>query len=368
MKFKQMVLTRLMMVLLPLGAGAQGIHIGTGAKFMVTGAASLVINNGGLVNDGSFSAGDGTVVFTGTAAAGVTGIGGAAALAFRNVTINKTAGEVQLNRDVSISDKITMTSGNLQLNRHTLDLLTTGSIIGEGNQSYMTGINAGRIVRKATLSPPTFINPGNIGLALLPDAAGVYIIVRMHTVENLPGGGKSVLRNFSISYPAVVPASLNYFFYFLDGELNGNEPQSLVPYGSDRAGLPLTVLNGASYGSFGNMVYDYSAPAVGHITAGARAIVPGKSAQVSKSSAGTVGLSGIRAYPNPAHDVVTLDVNSLTEGPVAIDLYDQSGRLREQKVVQCAAGKNSIVWDISKYGTGIYYASFAGKSIKIVKE
>ena len=116
---------------LPLCLHAQGLHLTPEIHLVMNGAPALVLNNASLVNDGNLDAGNGAVLFAGDAATGRSFIGGATPIAFYDLTIGKSANDLRLNNNVAVSGRITLGSGNLQLNNYTLDLGSSGIIIGK---------------------------------------------------------------------------------------------------------------------------------------------------------------------------------------------------------------------------------------------
>jgi hypothetical protein len=77
------------MALLPCVLHAQGLRIGRGASVVVQGNASLVLNDAALINDGHFSAGNGTVAFTADELKSNAFIGGISRTAFNSVQLNR---------------------------------------------------------------------------------------------------------------------------------------------------------------------------------------------------------------------------------------------------------------------------------------
>ena len=81
---KKLISPFLLIFIINIGINAQGIIIGSGATLNVNGAGNLVINNGGLSNAGTFTAGTGTVALTGTAQPTSTSLSGTSPLNFFN--------------------------------------------------------------------------------------------------------------------------------------------------------------------------------------------------------------------------------------------------------------------------------------------
>ena len=83
---------------------AQGIKISSGASLVMNGSANLVLSNSGLTNNGQFSPGIGTVVFSGNSATSGSFINGSSSTGFYNLTLNKSANGIQLGRNITLSN------------------------------------------------------------------------------------------------------------------------------------------------------------------------------------------------------------------------------------------------------------------------
>ena len=137
----------------------------------VTAAGDLSLGNqiGGVIHlggnwtrtTGNFYPNSRTVNFTGNAATQT--ISGTGALNFVHVTIDKTAGVVSMNNDVSISGNLIFQNGNLVLNGKTLNY--SGGILG------ITTTNGG-IVGSAALSKLNFTASSQITINLI--ASDIY--------------------------------------------------------------------------------------------------------------------------------------------------------------------------------------------------
>jgi hypothetical protein len=120
---------------------SDNIHIGQDANLTLGNNASLNVR-GNFVNNGNVNTGNGLVNFTGNSAVQI--IRGTGALNFSNVKIDKSAGKVSLNNDISISGTLEFQQGNLDLNGKTLNYsggygitTTNGGLIGDAVQSKL---------------------------------------------------------------------------------------------------------------------------------------------------------------------------------------------------------------------------------------
>ncbi|MBL7718415.1 MAG: T9SS type A sorting domain-containing protein [Flavipsychrobacter sp.] len=199
---------------------AQGLYVTPSTQVVVSGNAFLVLSNCDLHQDGTFAPGTGTVKFSGSSAA--TGIYGSN-VGLYNMTLDEATSDVVLNTDVSVSNNLNMLSHHVELNNFNLDLGTTGTIVGEGNASYITGLTGGWVLRTETLNAPTNANPGNIGIELTtPGNLGTTLIRRGHVQQTGTLSGIGIARYFDF-LPSSGNASLNAAlnFHYLDHELIG---------------------------------------------------------------------------------------------------------------------------------------------------
>jgi hypothetical protein len=66
---------------------------------------------------------------------------------------------------------------------------------------------------------------------------------------------------------------------------------------------------------------------------------------------------GLKAYPNPAGDHLTLEVNSKTETGYHLEISDLAGRVIERKDGNLSEGINQLELDMSTFKAGIYIAT-----------
>ncbi|MBN9380469.1 MAG: hypothetical protein J0H74_06875 [Chitinophagaceae bacterium] len=228
----------IILLLLPLCARSQGITITPGASLVLTGNDTLTIQNGGLINNGSFSAGNGAVLFTGTTATANSFIGGAGPMMFYHLTINKTSNDVVLNSDIIVNGNLTMMAGNLQLNNYVVDLGSgAGAIVGENINARITGLRGGTINKTVLLNAPAAVNPGNIGVEITSAAnLGSTLIKRGHVQQTTPGGGLSIDRYFDIVPTNNSALNATLKFYYFDNELAGRNKPELTQWESADTG------------------------------------------------------------------------------------------------------------------------------------
>lgn len=224
---------------------AQGLNIGSNATMIVSGPAQLVIDNGHFTNNGLFQAGSGSVVFSGNSPVAAA-IKGSSPTAFYNLQLNRPEGGLQLEQNISVAQELQMDGGLLQLNQHETDLLTTGSIINETEVNRITGLTGGTVKRQVTLTAPSYVNPGNIGLSISSaNNPGVTTIIRQHLSATNPDGSHTISRRYSIAAANNSGLDATLRFQFFEAELNGlSEDELQYMESADEA----TWLNGSRDG------------------------------------------------------------------------------------------------------------------------
>jgi hypothetical protein len=345
--------TMLPLVFCPLGGQAQGVHLTPGIYWVAQGSPSMVLNNASLINNGNFIPDSGTVIFTSDMATTGAFIGGANPVSFYNLTIGKSAKHLQLNNNAFVTGRITLDSGNLQLNDYTLDLGTTGSIQGESNYSRITGTAGGVVKTSALLNAPHLANPGNIGVAISSEAnLGWTTITRGH-IQQAVGASSGIQRYFDIDPEnnSGQPGSLR--LYYLDGELDGRNGHQLSVFSRERDGLGWT-----SHGK------DQSDPIAGWVTKENVGLlqrftlaIPGGQGKGSDHFLETLS---VRVSPNPSAGTFRMALVSDREMDRVIGLYDLSGHLLERKIMHCIQGMNVLEWNATRLAQGTYQLATDG--------
>lgn len=119
------------------------LQIESGAMLDLGGAFYQIDLNGNWINHGTFVEGFSTVIFssaTSNQSIDVTET-------FFNLQVNNstTAGTVQLNADVQVTNALTLTNGDLRLGNQDLILSSGASITGGGNSSYIQAEGSGHL-------------------------------------------------------------------------------------------------------------------------------------------------------------------------------------------------------------------------------
>ena len=345
-----------LLTLLPAFGQAQRLYIAPGAQLVVNNAPSLVLNNVSLVNNGSFAAGNSTVVFTGTSRLY---IGGDNPTAFYTLTVHAPSNEVQLNTNTFVTNRMAMDSGNLQLNTYTLNLGATGFISGERNGARITGTDGGAIVATALLNAPHAVNPGNTGVEITSDAnLGTTTVTRTHRQQSNNSGQTGIQRYFDIvpSYNSAAPVTLR--FYYFDDELAGNTKNTLSLFSGTPGQDNWAARGKDNSDDINNWILKSNVPVSQRFT-------------LAVATDSRITGSSMLVYPNPSRDAFTVRLFSEKEKDLVVRLQSQWGQILETKTIHCQAGNNTIEWNISKYAAGTYLLVFEGNDVqhtKIVKQ
>lgn len=118
------------------------LTIGTGSTFDVSSSNFALNIKGDFIDNGSFSPRNGTVTLNGT---GAQNINGSSATSFYNLTFNNSNG-LTLGNNVTVSNILNMTAGNITTGSNTLTLGTSVSNLGtlsRTNGNIITGLTGG---------------------------------------------------------------------------------------------------------------------------------------------------------------------------------------------------------------------------------
>jgi hypothetical protein len=377
------VTLKLLAALSPVWVNAQGIYIGAGANLVANGNVKIVLNNAGLVTNGNFTAGQSNVIFSGTTNSIQPFVGGNSTASFNDVTINRFFNKVVLSGDITIQGVLTLTQGNVELNNHTLDLITTGSITGEKLTSRITGVSGGAVRKTIYLSAPQAINPGNIGIAITSAASlGQTVITRTHVPQPMPNGATGIKRVFSITPANNTAVNGTIRFNYTDAEFSGVSESNLGFWTRANVGSNWLLMKRDSINTTSNFVIESGIENFGEYT-----LAPEIADEKLTSTTNTVTRvstttndqkvlpyvlqTSAHIYPNPLQEQFVVEITGSHDKEFVIGLYNQYGQLLQTKKTACKAGVNRIPWNMSSYANGIYYLVFENegmKSIKVVKQ
>ncbi len=218
----------ILLLFLPHILSAQ-FNVTPGTKLILHGGVKLILNNTSFQNQGSFSAGASSVTFTGQNFNFITG---PSAIVYNNLTIDKPAGQLILQAPINVDGAIKMAGGNLFLNSFTLNLDSTGIILGENENSKIYDTGSGKIVITTVINGPLQNNPGNIGLEF-SNSSNLGRTVVTRGFRNLPlnNGYFGISRYFNFEPLNTSGLSVSLKYLFFNSELSGqNTVKSLLTF------------------------------------------------------------------------------------------------------------------------------------------
>lgn len=228
-KYKNPFICAAVLLLAPAVVSGQGILSTAGSNLVVNGTVKIVLNNSGFTNNGTFAPGSSDVIFTGSSSTAGSFAGGTTSTGFYKLTLNKTANGMQLNSNISVAHSIVFTSGDsLFLNNHTIDLGSSGSLVGETGTKRITGRTGGYVQLTQTLNAPSGLNPGNLGFKITSAANLGSTVIRRGQQQQ---AGLSVYRYFDVM-PTNNSGLAAVSFYFLEPELAGLAEANLAIFSS----------------------------------------------------------------------------------------------------------------------------------------
>ena len=217
-------------LLLPHFAKAQNTElvIRPGTTLGLAGNA-LVLRNTDLFTNGTLNAPGGTVWLTGTNNTSYNGTGTGV---IRNLQLNTGPGTVfSLNNWFAVTGSLTFQQGLIDLHNQQLQLKSAATLQGESETSRITGVKGGNVIAIASgVNAPNQVNIGNLGAMITSSAnLGSVSVMRVHK----PAGNSGNPADHGIDRAYLIQpnndAGLNATlrFYYLNAELDGNNPSTL---------------------------------------------------------------------------------------------------------------------------------------------
>lgn len=217
---------------------AQGnIEIGTNTQMVLNGDVHLVCKEMNVVNNGTLVPGSASdVAIISAAFPSNVSISGASPINFHKLEIQTTQ-PVVLDRDISVNNTLTFSSGQLDLNGNLLNFGINGSIVSEAMGQSIIGATGGTANASGDLDAPSEVNPGNLGMTISSDAnLGTTTIARGHLTPTGPNSGYGIDRYYDISATNNTGLNATIRFAYLDSELNGLNESELELYRSTDGG------------------------------------------------------------------------------------------------------------------------------------
>lgn len=224
-----------------------GLYVGSGASVHIAGSGSLTLENSILENKGTVTDATGTILITGNSTTGIK-IGGIGQTSLHHLTINKSAGDLNLEKNISVAGDLTLNSGNVSLVSGNVDFGSTGKIIGESETTRVLG-TGGFLQTTVDLNAPNEQNPANLGAIISsPANLGSTIIKRVHDPKTVYSNSTTtgIQRSYDIAPANNSSLNAGLKLIYLDAELNSNPEAALKMWKSEDQGsnwnsLPSTV-------------------------------------------------------------------------------------------------------------------------------
>ena len=205
------------------------IVIDTGDSLVVNGDMEIIVS-GDWTNNGVLVAGDGKVKMAGDGTQKISNSNGA----FNKLTVDKAAGDVQLESAVAVSDTLRIINGDFDLNGKITDLGMTGYLT-ETDGNTVKG-DSGYISATRDLNMPTNLDIAGLGAQITSSVnQGITEVRRGHAVQS--GNNNTGIRRYYDILPtnnSGLNASLTA--HYDESELNGLTEAGLSLYTSADAG------------------------------------------------------------------------------------------------------------------------------------
>jgi len=341
----------LLTALAPCFCGGQSLTITPGTEWVMKGPAQLVLSDLSFTNNGSFTPDSSTVVFTGGnqtmatigGSGGSTGTGGTS---FFRLTVNKSWGMVQVQRDIAASDMVKIVKGNLQLFATTLDLGTTGYLSGEQDNASVVGLDQGLVRSSAYVDTFTYVNPGQLGLMIrTPVNMGLTTVERTNTSTNLAGTVTSMNRMYTVTAENNSGLNATVIFNYLPSELNNPiGGSSLTMYSADQFSGPWTNIGRDTSDTMGHLVIKFGLDHLHMLTLADTLDATRTSNSIAK------------VFPDPTTGVFTLAIRSQVTKVYTVVILSQYGTviLSQTTLVKGGTTRNLSI-NINNQPAGYYY-------------
>ena len=189
---------------------------------------NIVLNNTDLTCNGTFNASNATVSLTGSNSTTFNGTG-TPLIDIMNLNTGAAA-VLTLNAGLQVSDALNFQNGVINLNGQELQLTGSALLQSESENSHITGITGGQVVASAlAVSNPNQLNIGSLGAALTSAAnLGNVTVSRIHVPATGFGGAHGIQRTYLIQPANDASLNATLRFYYLNEELNGDDPTTLA--------------------------------------------------------------------------------------------------------------------------------------------
>ncbi|HXO74207.1 MAG TPA: hypothetical protein VN824_03230 [Puia sp.] len=337
--------------LAPFFCGGQSLVITPGTQWVMKGQPQLLLSDLSFTNNGSFVADSSTVVFTGgnQTMATIGGSGGSpgGGTSFWRLTVNKTWGMVQVQRDIAALDLVKIVKGNLQLFATKLDLGTTGYLDGEQDNAAVVGIDQGLVRASAYVDTFTYVNPGKLGLMIrTPVNMGLTTIERTNTSTNVSGTVTSIDRMYTVTAENNNGLNATVVFEYLPSELgNPIDASSLTMYSADQFSGPWTNIGRDTSDTMGRLVIKSGLDHLHMLTLGD---------MLDNATRSSNAIA--KVFPDPTTGVFTLAIKSQVTKVYTIVILSQFGTTVSTQTALVKGGTTrNLTININNQPAGYYY-------------
>lgn len=329
---------------------AQGILVNAGTSLKTTSNVSVVIFKGGLTNNGTVDFNAADVILTGDRTVFLSGNN---AISFRNLIINKTSGNVLLNRDVNVTNQVSFITGKIDLNGYNLLLSSSALLINETNNNRIIGLT-GEVRITLNMNKPVSANPGNLGAILTSNVnVGNVTVARGHAEQTLAANNKSIKRYYEIKPNINTNLAATLRFTYFNAELNGLQENLFTMYAyKNNAWINegfTTKSASSNYVELSNMS-SFAKHTLG-ITNNNLVNVDEHSAVIPHVKEAPA----IMLMPNPVTSEALLCITFARRQQATISVYNSSGIKVWQQEKYVEEGLNKISINVSNLQSGIYY-------------
>lgn len=340
------------------------LTIGAGTIVRCEGNPQIVLHNASWFQNGQFSPGESTVLFTGSDSSVI--IGGDHRSQFFDCILFRPGHNTIVKQRIEVGNYLMPADGALDLNGFQLSFSDPyAGLLPEDDYSRLTGPTGGLAVTEYAPSPGWAENPAGLGASIqFLGAAGRTRVIRGHQPLSLPSG-PSAARWYAIepSNPFAGDAVLR--LHYLDAELLTTDETALQVWcstdmGANWAELPLTARHTEQNWlkvSAGELPAIF---AIGPGAAFAGLMAPQANAQQTADAA----VAALRLVVNPVADNMIVEIFSPEEVPGAsIEVYDANGRLALRFPVRLHKGENAFAFPAGELSTGFYAMRCNGISV-----
>ena len=325
--------------------GFTQLSIGTGAQWVVSSNASVVLQDMNLVNNGTINPGFGKFKFTGSTNSRISGTSTSSLQIIEVAKTNNAT--VQLQSDVNVGSAVVFTIGLLDLGNSKVFLAPMAEISGETETSRTISSGTGYIEINQTINAPNNSNPGNLGAIINSTAnLGSVIIRRGHQVSSGTGLSTSITRYYDIIPANNTSLNATLRFNYFDAEKNGLDENNFTLYQSNNKGSSWSKILSTTKNSTSNYVEKAGLSRLSRFTLGlvstarnGEEILPDMITGNITAQNQAFDIQGIAIQPsftvgpNPNNGNFFFSVNEIKD-PVSVQLFTIDGKMIRKFTMQ----------------------------------